>query len=160
MQATMARMPSGSYGMPQRLMRLGDNRDDGEDEEGAGERMRDQQRQHKGEREDRDDERLGVAHELEHERIGDAIAQARLLDRAGNEVGADDEPHGGLGPRAKRGGDRRRDARGARYRTPLTLRCVAAIQSSGFFGWGAISWTKTVTTFDAFPRFRDFRRLL
>ena len=24
--------------------------------------------------------------------------------------------------------------RGARYRTPLTLRCVAAIQSSGFFG--------------------------
>ena len=93
---------------------LGDDRDDGEDEEGAGERMRDQQRQHKGEREDRDDERLGVAHELEHERVGDALAQARLLDRAGDEVGADDEPHGGLGPRAKRGGDRRRDARGAR----------------------------------------------
>ena len=76
--------------------------------------MRDQQRQHKGEREDRDDERLGIAHELEHKRIGDALAQARLLDRAGDEVGADDEPHGGFGPRAKRGGDRRRDARGAR----------------------------------------------
>ena len=75
--------------------------------------MRDQQRQHKGEREDRDDERLGVAHELEHKRIGDALAQARPLDRAGDEVGADDEPHSGLSPRAKRGGDRRRDARGA-----------------------------------------------
>ena len=118
--------------------------------------MRDQQRQHKGEREDRDDERLGVAHELEHERIGDALAQARLLDRAGNEVGADDEPHGGLGPRAKRGGDRRRDARGARYRTPLTLRCVAAIQSSGFFWMGSDLLDKNrhnIRRFSSFSRF-------
>ena len=63
--------------------------------------MRDDQREDEGECEDADHERLPVAHELDREPVGNPLAQARLLDRSRDEVGADDHPHLHLGPRGK-----------------------------------------------------------
>ena len=82
---------------------IADHEHDSEDHEGAREGMRDQKRQDEGQSEDRDDERLPVTHKLEREPVGDALAEAGVLHRRSNQVGADDHPHLHLRPRGEHG---------------------------------------------------------